>query len=159
VDHGTQLANQVSEMENDRLLPTPTAQAAKHAAPTQYEIDRHDAGEQDAFNLWVVAALLPTPKSSPSGPDFARADRERSGGDDLATVVARDSLMPTPRASEWKGTGPLDSKSHQHRLERGYLDATVQEREQRTGALNPEWVEWLMGFPAGWTDLGASGTR
>ena len=21
------------------------------------------------------------------------------------------------------------------------------------GKLNPEWVEWLMGFPAGWTDL------
>jgi hypothetical protein len=26
------------------------------------------------------------------------------------------------------------------------------------GALNPAWVEWLMGFPQGWTDLGASGT-
>jgi hypothetical protein len=23
-----------------------------------------------------------------------------------------------------------------------------------TGELNPEWVEWLMGFPAGWTDCG-----
>ena len=22
-----------------------------------------------------------------------------------------------------------------------------------SGALNPEWVEWLMGFPAGWTNL------
>ncbi len=22
------------------------------------------------------------------------------------------------------------------------------------GSLNPEWVEWLMGFPAGWTDIG-----
>ena len=26
------------------------------------------------------------------------------------------------------------------------------------GQLNPEWVEWLMGFPAGWTDLEASET-
>ena len=26
------------------------------------------------------------------------------------------------------------------------------------GALNPTWVEWLMGFPAGWTDLGDSET-
>jgi hypothetical protein len=23
------------------------------------------------------------------------------------------------------------------------------------GQLNPMWVEWLMGFPLGWTDLGA----
>jgi DNA (cytosine-5)-methyltransferase 1 len=22
-----------------------------------------------------------------------------------------------------------------------------------TGRLNPTWVEWLMGFPLGWTDL------
>jgi hypothetical protein len=22
-----------------------------------------------------------------------------------------------------------------------------------TGGLNPAWVEWLMGFPPGWTDL------
>ena len=59
---------------------------------------------------------------------------------------------PTPRESEHKGTGPLDSKSHKHRLERCYLDATVQEAEQRTGSLNPAWVEQLMGYPDGWTD-------
>ena len=27
------------------------------------------------------------------------------------------------------------------------------------GQLNPTWVEWLMGFPLGWTDLGPSATR
>ena len=26
------------------------------------------------------------------------------------------------------------------------------------GQLNPEWVEWLMGFPIGWTELSASAT-
>jgi hypothetical protein len=26
------------------------------------------------------------------------------------------------------------------------------------GQLNPTWVEWLMGFPPGWTDLGPSAT-
>ena len=68
------------------------------------------------------------------------------------------NMWPTPRASEWKGVGPLGSKSHNHRLEKGYLDACVQHREQATGKLNPAWVEWLMGFPAGWTDLSNSGT-
>lgn len=24
---------------------------------------------------------------------------------------------------------------------------------KESGSLNPMWVEWLMGFPAGWTDL------
>lgn len=93
----------------------------------------------------------PTPKSSRSGPDYARVNRPRSGGDDLATAVAR--TWPTPRASEWKGVGPLGSKSQEYRLDRKYLDATVQERTQESGPLSPDWVEWLMGFPLGWTDL------
>lgn len=67
---------------------------------------------------------------------------------------SRKALWPTPRASEWKGVGPLGSKSHEYRLAKGYLDATVQDREQRTGALSPDWVEWLMGLPIGWTDIG-----
>lgn len=27
------------------------------------------------------------------------------------------------------------------------------------GLLNPAWVEWLMGFPLGWTECGAAGPR
>lgn len=127
----------------------------------------------------------PTPKGSPSGPDYARVNRPKSGGDDLATAVARklwatpasaDAVgshgggqgrslrtdihnlkkknWPTPRASEHKGTGPLGSKSQAHRLEKGYLNATVQEAEQQTGQLNPAWEEALMGFPIGYTDVG-----
>jgi DNA (cytosine-5)-methyltransferase 1 len=65
---------------------------------------------------------------------------------------AKTRSFPTPRASEWKGCGPLGSKSHNHRLKKKYLDATVQDVEQRTGQLNPDWVECLMGWPPGWTD-------
>lgn len=66
-------------------------------------------------------------------------------------IVERDPdlrLWPTPR-----GTGPIGSKSHDYRVDRGYLDATVQDRTGESGPLNPDWVEWLMGFPIGWTDL------
>lgn len=59
------------------------------------------------------ARFWPTPKSCPSGPDYARATRPRSGGDDLATAVAR----------------------------------------LQKGPLCVEFVELLMGYPAGWTDL------
>ena len=31
--------------------------------------------------------------------------------------------------------------------------------EELNGPLNPTWVEWLMGFPLGWTDCGPSETR
>jgi hypothetical protein len=73
----------------------------------------------------------------------------------MGALQKSENKWPTPRASEWKGTGPLGSKSHGHRLKKKYLDATVQEAEQTTGQLNPTWVEWLMGFPDGWTDLKA----
>ena len=29
----------------------------------------------------------------------------------------------------------------------------VSSHSPQTGTLNPEWVDWLMGFPPGWTDL------
>ena len=57
-------------------------------------------------------------------------------------VLARTKgLWPTPCASNAQGT---------HGGENG--------RSLRTGGagqLNPEWVEWLMGFPIGWTGLNA----
>lgn len=27
---------------------------------------------------------------------------------------------------------------------------------QSPGLVNPEWVEWLMGFPEGWTDIAST---
>ncbi len=66
------------------------------------------------------SSLLPTPeaKLSDSGPDYARAGRDGSGGDDLTTTLHR--LMPTPRARDWKDTG--DFELH---LEKGRLPHTI----------------------------------
>jgi hypothetical protein len=50
-------------------------------------------------------------------------------------------LWPTPLARDHKGVGM-----------KGQLPTTVSQWEG-SGSLNPEWVEWLMGFPIGWTDL------
>ena len=50
-------------------------------------------------------------------------------------------LWPTPVARDYKGVGM-----------KGQLPTTVSEVEG-SGKLNPKWVEWLMGFPIGWTDL------
>jgi hypothetical protein len=68
----------------------------------------------------------------------------------------------TPRANEWKGTGPKGSDSQQYRLDKGYLDAQVEEYADESKAvtslepekrsLNPDWEEILMGWPIGWTD-------
>jgi len=72
------------------------------------------------------------------------------------------AMWPTPLADDATGGRPLGSRNYHHKLDRGYLTATVQNAEQadlsRGGSLNPTWVEWLMGWPLGWTDCAASGT-
>ena len=94
-----------------KLWPTPSATDHKGAGKTGTLRDRLDyATERGA----TKSKLYATPKSSPSGPDYARRNREGSGGDDLTTQIG--------------------------------------------GQLNPTWVEWLMGFPLGWTDLEDSET-
>jgi hypothetical protein len=97
--------------------------------------------------------LWPTPKATFSGPDYARMNRPRSGGDDLVTAVARE-MWGTPTARDHKDVGDLSKVP-----EKGLLPRQVYNREFSRagqlpgGSLNPDWVEWLMGFPPGWTDL------
>ncbi len=71
----------------------------------------------------------------------------RDGGDNLRTAV---SQFPTPTATMHKGSSPksMTRISGKSRLN-DRLDFAV---EQGIGQLNPTWVEWLMGFPLGWTD-------
>jgi hypothetical protein len=52
------------------------------------------------------------------------------------STMARQGTLPTPRARDWKGGG------------KDCLDSAV------GGTLNPPFVEALMGFPIGWTELG-----
>jgi len=69
-------------------------------------------------------------------------------------LAEQAKMWPTPRSSEHKDCGPVGSKSHTHMLDRKYLCAATKESDRPTGKLNPQWVEWLMGYPVGWTDLG-----
>lgn len=62
----------------------------------------------------VNRTLMPTPKASPSGPDFARMGRPASGGDDLATAVAlnrpiREGLGVERDGADWVVIPPAPS--------------------------------------------------
>ena len=175
--------------------------------PTPHGIGRDGHGSELSMAVAVsvgqsdserTRAMWPTPKASPSGPDYARVDRPRSGGDDLATAVAR-TMFPTPTRGDGKasgsrntpgsnahggmsltdavrgdgGTGRMWATPTHHEPRLGFQDRTsgkkgrqkslttevIEEAGGRSairGQLNPEWVEWLMGFPDGWTDCGHS---
>jgi len=73
------------------------------------------------------------------------------------TRESESLFWPTPRASEYKDCGPVGSKSQVHMDKRNYLCAKVKDPNMPLGMLNPTWVEWLMGVPLGWTELGSWG--
>lgn len=54
-------------------------------------------------------------------------------------------LWPTPRANKTTGYssdgfGPT-------------LEQVIKQKENKKGAVNPDWEEWLMGWPVGWSSL------
>jgi hypothetical protein len=76
---------------------------------------------------------------------------------------------PTPRANDAVKRGNFDPTNSRNGLAGFAKMPTPTARDHRSqnkngrfadqlpnqvgGQLNPEWVEWLMGFPAGWTEL------
>ena len=62
-------------------------------------------------------------------------------------------MWPTPTMGDYRSPNLNPAKKGQIEPASGHaLPAKV------GGQLNPTWVEWLMGYPVGWTDLGDSVT-
>ena len=64
-------------------------------------------------------------------------------------------LLPTPTANDAKNSTLPASQAKRDGIA-GYLLRTG---ENPGSEINPAWIEYLMGFPEGWTDLGVSETR
>jgi len=71
------------------------------------------------------------------------------------TDMRQEKMWPTPNASDNRDRGNLSDPAIQRRIALGKqvnLSMAVKD-EPKKGTLNPEWVEWLMGYPPGWTDI------
>ncbi len=104
-------------------------------------------GKKVQVGLESAVKLWPTPlANSHTG---AGHGPNKKGGMNLQTAVKR---WPTPVASMHKGSSPasLTRKSGKSR-ENDRLDHALMASDG--GSLNPQWVEWLMGWPIEWTDL------
>lgn len=103
----------------------------------------------------------PTPKSKEPGMSAKTSGRHYTKSTHLTTQVAIAEGMinpetgkkwPTPTASASKGSSSasLVRKNGKSRVN-DRLDHSVM--ASNGGQLNPTWVEWLMGWLLGWTDL------
>jgi hypothetical protein len=99
--------------------------------------------------------LLPTPvacdwKNSTLPPAAAKRYN-------LPGYLLRTMMFPTPSTGAGLCGGTGSFQQLQKLKEAGVI--TEEERKAmshgRGGQLNPEFVEWLMGFPIGWTELNA----
>ena len=112
-----------------------------------------------------IPAMWPTPTTQEvEHPDAVITETGRRLSKDgksshslgLADLV---KIWPTPTASSWGNQGS------QQLLEKRVKDGTITSEQKKQmvrgngGKLNPTWVEWLMGFPPGWTDLEDSETQ
>lgn len=98
----------------------------------------------------VAVTLFPTPTTQDSKNDGGPSQFDRN----TIPLNAHVKIWPTPTApgknqvgtiGEWGGSGnPL---------------RTPETMTLKGGSLNPTWVEWLMGYPIGWTDLKDSETQ
>ena len=60
---------------------------------------------------------------------------------------------PTPQASDNRDRGNMSTPSVARRIEKGKQISLSMSVSHENGRLNPNWVEWLMGWPIGHTDL------
>lgn len=135
-----------------------------------------------------ASQMWPTPTRMDYAKELMRSTQQKAGSRRSLDLPSAVRLWPTPRANEYKDTLQSVPPSRQkdpgkcnltQRVAMERMFATPCARDYRTGQrkryenparannindqvggqLNPMWVEWLMGFPPGWTDLNASETR
>ena len=141
------------------LWPTPTTQEVEHPnaelTPTGRRKSKnnktsHSLGLADAVQMW------PTPVSSSSmAEDIGTVQKRLKNGKPYKSrLIKAVAKYPTPIANGMAGGSGAFNKA-QSLEDSGQI--TKEERiaiqAGNGGKLNPMWVEWLMGFPLGWTDL------
>ena len=162
------LAQTTSATESGSLLPTPTMQGlnggsnsrksaiAKGNWPTPAASDGQRGGTitdkmtgQSLPQMVNTPAKWPTPRSCSAmaatiTPESAWNEKRNPN---LETIVGQ-RMWPSPKTRDWKD-GKTEGTSNRQSPDLG----KVVGQSKTTGSLNPTWVEWLMGWPLGWTDL------
>lgn len=120
-----------------RLYPTPSASHCETRTAKRF-----NPQSQSGRSLGCMAATgnWPTPRANDA------LKRGQVSADPRNGLPGKVLHCPTPSATDYKGS----SKAGQRR---GQLTDPAMSVIPPGGQLNPTWVEWLMGWPLGWTEL------
>ena len=138
------------------LWPTPVADGDR---TTDYKQGGRSLGAQvrRSETLWPTPRVSDTEGGIVQNVEYENGSFSRLNADGVRWgVKLKDAVnhvekqqWPTPTARDHKD-GTAESCSNVP--ENGLLGRTIHEgQNQPTAALNPDWVEWLMGLPKGWT--------
>lgn len=133
-----------------RLIPNPTKSDGERGAMQNWQAVR-PSGHKDTYSL--VQFVQDNPTNFPTPTVCGNNNRKglsKTSGDGLATFVKK---FPTPQASDHRDRGNLSDRCVQRRIDLGKQISLSQSVSTESGQLNPTWVEWLMGWTLGWTDL------
>jgi len=145
-----------SEIGSGYSLPTPTT------APEAPNKNANTNGPKNLLEVaksgWKPGMMWPTPTKrdykGTNAPEGLTRKDGKSRMDQLPNAVAHGGTKTpqtwaTPTRSDYRSPNMNPSKSGQA-VEPSSGHALP---AQAGGQLNPPWVEWLMGWPIGWTDL------
>jgi hypothetical protein len=133
-----------------------------YPTPTQDSVsERTKRYKQGGLPLTMAVKMFPTPRVSDIEGGVAKNVkmenghfyRENKKGERWG-VKLRDvmEMYPTPTARDWKDTG--QNSNYKRMAEKSILSGTVMMQQEKVGGkLNPEFVEFLMGYPLNWTKI------
>lgn len=107
--------------------------------------------------LYGNTGFAPTPRAADGmfkalrNPENIPNGNGRGRLEDIVALGLKE-LVPTPAATDYKGTSP------KHRHERTLIDL-ARRPTGKTIYLHPSFVEWMMGYPIGHSELKPSATR
>lgn len=123
------------------LWPTPDASdrgpRSADLVVNQSTVQRRDSGQKRGIDLQTAAKLWPTPDT-------------RGFTNDGSLMMLAEK---TENRAEWDAMSYRVGPKQKNRIWPTDDPKATEKNRNSSGSLNPNWVEWLMGYPVGYTDL------
>lgn len=136
----------------ERVWPTPATWGFAAEGQIQGLIRNCNSIEEAEAMAGSFAKRVRDRWPTPTVQDSNKATK-RWRDDHQNNLTAAVANWPTPTRSDYKGSGPKMVRNDGKPKDR--LDFIVERNPDGSpkngGKLNPDWVEWLMGWPIGWS--------